>query len=263
MRRPRKAHRQPPSLKRLISMSDLDEQKPSRRLWIFAGAHRARAASRRRGAGGRAFADRRRRRSLGAPAIEIGLELAVPASRGDRPAAGSGYRRVGGFAAARRAEGRGQGNRPAQGHADRSRGSRSGGDRRTSRKSRKRTSRRSRRCRLRPRPSWSRPKRRRRQAPMPFRKARARSRRHKAPGETARRVRATWQKALVAHLDKHKRYPAERASKISRDLRSLHARPAGPRALDRRSKRARAMRPSTRPRSRWSSAPTRCRRRRR
>jgi len=32
-------------------------------------------------------------------------------------------------------------------------------------------------------------------------------------GETARRVRATWQKELIAHLDKHKRYPAERALK--------------------------------------------------
>jgi protein TonB len=32
-------------------------------------------------------------------------------------------------------------------------------------------------------------------------------------GETARRVRATWQKELVAHLDKHKRYPAERRQK--------------------------------------------------
>lgn len=32
-------------------------------------------------------------------------------------------------------------------------------------------------------------------------------------GETARRVRATWQKQLVAHLDKHKRYPAQRAQK--------------------------------------------------
>jgi periplasmic protein TonB len=32
-------------------------------------------------------------------------------------------------------------------------------------------------------------------------------------GETARRVRATWQKELVAHLDKHKRYPAQRALK--------------------------------------------------
>jgi TonB family protein len=32
-------------------------------------------------------------------------------------------------------------------------------------------------------------------------------------GESARRVRATWQKELVAHLDKHKRYPAERSQK--------------------------------------------------
>jgi protein TonB len=32
-------------------------------------------------------------------------------------------------------------------------------------------------------------------------------------GETARRVRATWQKELLAHLDKHKRYPAERVLK--------------------------------------------------
>jgi TonB family protein len=32
-------------------------------------------------------------------------------------------------------------------------------------------------------------------------------------GETARRVRATWQKQLLAHLDKHKRYPHERSQK--------------------------------------------------
>jgi TonB family protein len=32
-------------------------------------------------------------------------------------------------------------------------------------------------------------------------------------GETAQRVRATWQKELMAHLDRHKRYPAERALK--------------------------------------------------
>jgi protein TonB len=32
-------------------------------------------------------------------------------------------------------------------------------------------------------------------------------------GDSARRVRATWQKELVAHLDKHKRYPVERAQK--------------------------------------------------
>ena len=52
-------------------------------------------------------------------------------------------------------------------------------------------------------------------------------------GESARRARATWQKELVAHLDKHKRYPTERAAKIRRDPDSLHARPHGPRALDR------------------------------
>lgn len=34
-------------------------------------------------------------------------------------------------------------------------------------------------------------------------------------GETARRVRATWQKELVAHLDKHKRYPAQRSQKAA------------------------------------------------
>ena len=32
-------------------------------------------------------------------------------------------------------------------------------------------------------------------------------------GDAARRVRTTWQKELAAHLDKHKRYPADRANK--------------------------------------------------
>jgi protein TonB len=32
-------------------------------------------------------------------------------------------------------------------------------------------------------------------------------------GDSARRARATWQKELVAHLDKHKRYPTERSEK--------------------------------------------------
>jgi periplasmic protein TonB len=32
-------------------------------------------------------------------------------------------------------------------------------------------------------------------------------------GETARRLRTIWQKELIAHLDKHKRYPAERLQK--------------------------------------------------
>src|SRR5713226_7191139 len=37
-------------------------------------------------------------------------------------------------------------------------------------------------------------------------------------GESARRVRATWQKELMAHLDKHKRYPAERSQKSAEIL---------------------------------------------
>jgi TonB family protein len=37
-------------------------------------------------------------------------------------------------------------------------------------------------------------------------------------GETARRVRATWQKELVSHLDKRKRYPAERSQKSAEIL---------------------------------------------
>ena len=35
---------------------------------------------------------------------------------------------------------------------------------------------------------------------------------------TAQRVRATWQKELIAHLDKHKRYPAERVLKSAEIL---------------------------------------------
>jgi TonB family protein len=34
-------------------------------------------------------------------------------------------------------------------------------------------------------------------------------------GESARRMRATWTKQLIAHLDKHKRYPAERQQKTA------------------------------------------------
>lgn len=37
-------------------------------------------------------------------------------------------------------------------------------------------------------------------------------------GETARRVRATWQKELIVHLDKHKRYPSERSQKSAEIL---------------------------------------------
>lgn len=34
-------------------------------------------------------------------------------------------------------------------------------------------------------------------------------------GESARRMRATWTKQLIAHLDKHKRYPAQRQQKTA------------------------------------------------
>src|SRR5213078_5342927 len=40
-------------------------------------------------------------------------------------------------------------------------------------------------------------------------------------GESARRVRATWQKELIAHLDKHKRYPAERSQKSAQIMISF------------------------------------------
>lgn len=37
-------------------------------------------------------------------------------------------------------------------------------------------------------------------------------------GATAQRIRATWQKELIAHLDKHKRYPPERSLKSAEIL---------------------------------------------
>jgi TonB family protein len=40
-------------------------------------------------------------------------------------------------------------------------------------------------------------------------------------GESVRRIRATWQKELIAHLDKHKRYPAERSLKSAEILVSF------------------------------------------
>jgi protein TonB len=45
-------------------------------------------------------------------------------------------------------------------------------------------------------------------------------------GQSAQRVRVTWQKELIAHLDKHKRYPAERSQKTAEIVVSF--------ALDRR-----------------------------
>jgi protein TonB len=40
-------------------------------------------------------------------------------------------------------------------------------------------------------------------------------------GESARRMRATWQKELLAHLDRHKRYPADRSQKTAEILVSF------------------------------------------
>jgi TonB family protein len=40
-------------------------------------------------------------------------------------------------------------------------------------------------------------------------------------GESLRRMRATWQKELIAHLDKHKRYPADRSQKSAEILVSF------------------------------------------
>src|ERR1700730_11518079 len=40
-------------------------------------------------------------------------------------------------------------------------------------------------------------------------------------GESARRMRVTWQKELIAHLDKHKRYPAGRSEKSAEILVSF------------------------------------------
>jgi TonB family protein len=40
-------------------------------------------------------------------------------------------------------------------------------------------------------------------------------------GASAQRLRATWQKELVAHLDRHKRYPAERSQKSAEILVSF------------------------------------------
>lgn len=40
-------------------------------------------------------------------------------------------------------------------------------------------------------------------------------------GQSRQRVRVTWQKELVAHLDKHKRYPAERSQKAAQIVLAL------------------------------------------
>ena len=137
------------SRKALNAMSDLDTRaKAFPAAVVFRGRGRARASCRRRGAGGRAHAvgttidD-----SLGAQCDRDRGRIVVAAYRGHRPAAGSGCRCFGRLAGARRAEGRDQADRFAQGHADRDRRSRSGRDARTNRRSPRKTNPRSRRYR--------------------------------------------------------------------------------------------------------------------
>ncbi len=70
-------------------------------------------------------------------------------------------------------------------------------------------------------------------------------------GESARRARVTWQEgAGRASRQAQAAMPEGTAAKIRRDPDRLHARPPGSRARP-ISKKARAMRPSTRPRWRW------------
>ena len=71
-----------------------------------------------------------------------------------------------------------------------------------------------------------------RQARKPFRRGRVRSPPRRGSGETVRRLRATWQKELVAHLDKHKRYPTERSRKSAEIVEVVRARPHGSCPLD-------------------------------
>ena len=68
-------------------------------------------------------------------------------------------------------------------------------------------------------------------------------------GETARRVRVTWQKELVAHLDKHKRYPQNASQKSAEIMVSFVLDRIGHVCSRPASSRDRATRRSTRPRS--------------
>ena len=193
-------------------MSDLDEQKPSRRLWIFAGATALALHL-----GGVALAVAHLQTddaddSLGAPAIEVGLELASPHREvTDLP---PGPDTDASMASPQLAEQKAEVKEtdlPKDTPTETEEADRVV----TENESKK--------------PKEDEPKIAAVQTQAstesvaaeatatPSSDAIPESPRSVAPaqgtGETARRVRATWQKALVAHLDKHKRYPAERALK--------------------------------------------------
>jgi outer membrane biosynthesis protein TonB len=81
-------------------------------------------------------------------------------------------------------------------------------------------------------------------------------------GESARREKATWQKELAAHFNKFKRYPAERRTPRAEVLVSFVLDRVG-HVVAKRMSRDRATQPSMRRRSTCCSVPTRCRHRRR
>ena len=198
-------------------MPGLDtEQRPSRRLWILAAAG---ALALHLGCGALAVAHLQtamRTTNSGRAGDRDRPRTGLAAARGHRSAARTGYRCFGGVAGARRAEGRGQGNRAAEGHADRDRRSGSGGDNDDNARSRRKTSRRSPRCRL--------PRRRNR-----WRRKRPRGRRSTARSNPIRRRLLTrgsartrkncWQNGagqLSAYLNLHKRYPEVKLTKAAK-----------------------------------------------
>ena len=79
--------------------------------------------------------------------------------------------------------------------------------------------------------NWLPRKRRQRQAPMRFRKGHGRLRPRWAPARRQRRVRATWQKELIAPSRQAQALSGEALAEERRDRRQLRARPDGPCAL--------------------------------
>ena len=204
----------PPSLERLILMTDLDEQKPSRRLWVFAGVC---ALALHIGGAALAISHLQAEEAddaLGATAIEIGLEMAsVHREVTDLP---PGPDTDASTASPQLAEQKAEvketelpQDKPTEPEeADRVV---------TETKSKK--------------PKEDDPKIAAVQTAAstesvaseatatPSSEAIPEGPRSIAPaigtGETARRVRATWQKELIAHLDKHKKYPEDRSQQAA------------------------------------------------
>jgi len=161
-----------------------------------------------------------------------GIDLAAP--RSDRPAAGSGLRSRRRLARARRTEGGGQGHRPCPrtrrprpriptGFVTQKQRQEAGGGGRQDRR--------------RADPSLAGIDRggghRGPEFREHFQRGRARSRRRRAPARARSACGRPGSAKLMAHLDKHKRYPAN-ALKGAEILVSLRARPDGPCAVEQR-----------------------------